>query len=126
LTLGGVRQWLLGRGRRAESPILLKLHGGPGQAEMATARLNGLLEDDFVVAEWDQRGLGKSGAAIQPATAMNVSQLVDDTIELTRAPDAALRQAEADRRRPFLGQRARTHGDPGGGRTCSARSSAPG
>ena len=55
VTLGGVRQWLLVRGRRAESPVLLKLHGGPGQAEMATAGLNGLLEDDFVVVEWDQR-----------------------------------------------------------------------
>ncbi len=83
LTLGGVRQWLLVRGQCAESPILLKLHGGPGQAEMTTVGLNGLLENDFVVAEWDQRGSGKSGAAIQPATAMNVSQLVADTIELT-------------------------------------------
>ena len=82
LTLGGVRQWLLVRGRRAESPILLKLHGGPGQAEMATAGLNGLLENDFVVVEWDQRGSGKSRAAIKPAAAMNASQLVADTIEL--------------------------------------------
>src|SRR5258708_12891267 len=83
LTLGGVRQWLLVRGQCAESPILLKLHGGPGQAEMTTVGLNGLLENDFVVAEWDQRGSGKSGAAIQPATAMNVSQLLPDTIDLT-------------------------------------------
>lgn len=83
LTLGGVRQWLLVRGHRAESPILLKLHGGPGQAEMATVGLNGLLESDFVVVEWDQRGSGKSGAAVQPATAMNLGQLVADTIEIT-------------------------------------------
>jgi proline iminopeptidase len=70
------------RGRHAESPILLKLHGGPGQAEMATVGLNGRLENDFVVVEWDQRGSGKSAAAIQPSTAMNLGQLVADTIDL--------------------------------------------
>src|SRR5215470_19633232 len=83
VTLGGVRQWVLVRGRSAESPLLLKLHGGPGQAEMATAGLNGFLEADFVVIEWDQRGAGKSGASIQPAAAMNIGQLVADTIEVT-------------------------------------------
>ena len=83
VTLGGVRQWMLVRGRSAGSPLLLKLHGGPGQAEMATVGLNGLLEDDFVVIEWDQRGSGKSGSSLQPASAMNIGQFVADTIELT-------------------------------------------
>jgi pimeloyl-ACP methyl ester carboxylesterase len=83
LTLGGVRQWLLVRGKSTDSPLLLKLHGGPGQAEMATVGLNGLLELDFVVIEWDQRGAGKSGASIEPSAAMNLNQLVADTIELT-------------------------------------------
>ena len=50
---------------------------------MATVGLNGLLETDFVVIEWDQRGSGKSGASIHPADAMNIGQLVADTIELT-------------------------------------------
>ena len=83
LKLGGVRQWVLVRGRSADNPLLLKLHGGPGQAEMATVGLNRLLEDDFVVIEWDQRGAGKSGASMQPTDAMNIDQLVADTIELT-------------------------------------------
>jgi pimeloyl-ACP methyl ester carboxylesterase len=83
MMLGGVRQWLLVRGRSEDSPLLLKLHGGPGQAEMATVGLNGLLERDFVVVEWDQRGAGKSGASIQPTAAMNIGQLVADTVELT-------------------------------------------
>ena len=74
---------MLARGRSADSPLLLKVHGGPGQAEMATVGLNGLLETDFVVIEWDQRGAGKSGASIQPTAAMNLDQLVADTIELT-------------------------------------------
>jgi pimeloyl-ACP methyl ester carboxylesterase len=83
VTLGGARQWVLMRGRSADAPLLLKLHGGPGQAEMATVGQNGLLEADFVVIEWDQRGSGKSGPSVQPVAAMNIGQLVADTIELT-------------------------------------------
>jgi pimeloyl-ACP methyl ester carboxylesterase len=83
IALGGVPQWILIRGRSADSPILLKLHGGPGQAEMATVGLNRLLEQDFVVVEWDQRGSGKSAHSIEPTAAMNLEQIVSDTLELS-------------------------------------------
>ena len=83
IMLGGVYQWMLIRGNKVENPILLKLHGGPGQAEMATVGLNRLLEKDFVVVEWDQRGAGKSAQAIEPKSGMNISQFVEDTRELT-------------------------------------------
>jgi pimeloyl-ACP methyl ester carboxylesterase len=81
VTLGGVEQWILIRGRSASSPLVLKLHGGPGQAEMATAPLNGLLEQDFLVVEWDQRGAGKS-ADVSPGT-LTMAQIVSDTVELS-------------------------------------------
>lgn len=85
IRLGGAEQWILIRGRDADKPLLLKLHGGPGQAEIATAPLNALLEKDFVVVEWDQRGSGKSAASIDPRAAMTMDQLVSDTVELTQA-----------------------------------------
>jgi proline iminopeptidase len=83
IDLGGVPQWILIRGNNVDSPILLKLHGGPGQAEMATVGLNRLLEKDFLVVEWDQRGARKSAASIEPAAAMNLDQIVADTVELS-------------------------------------------
>ncbi len=82
LTLGGVEQWVLVRGQLA-SPILLKIHGGPGQAEIPTIDSNAPLEQHFLVIEWDQRGAGKSASAVEPRSAMTLDQIVADTIELT-------------------------------------------
>lgn len=82
VTIGGAKQWVLIRGRSASSPLLLKLHGGPGQAEMVTVRFNNLLEQDFLVVEWDQRGAGKSAEV--PAGSLSMEQIVSDTIELSQ------------------------------------------
>ena len=83
VTLGGVKQWILIRGADANAPVILKVHGGPGMAEMATRPLNAGLEQHFVVVEWDQRGSGKSYAATTPGSGMSEAQLVRDTIELS-------------------------------------------
>jgi pimeloyl-ACP methyl ester carboxylesterase len=82
--LGGRRQSIMIRGRSAELPVLLYLSGGPGQSDLPYVRV--LFEDltqDFIVVGWDQRGTGKSYAALDPTSDLTPQQAVADTIELT-------------------------------------------
>ncbi len=82
--IGGHDQRLLVRGHDVTNPVLLFLAGGPGGSELGTmARHGGLLERDFVVVTWDQRGTGASYAAFEPAATLTLDRAVADTIELT-------------------------------------------
>jgi len=81
--LGGADQGILVRAQDPAKPVLLWLAGGPGQTDMALFRA--VMDDltrDFVVVNWDQRGTGRSYAAIDPAADMTLDRTVDDTIEL--------------------------------------------
>jgi pimeloyl-ACP methyl ester carboxylesterase len=81
--LGGLPQFVCARGRSADNPVLLYLHGGPGSAETAFMRhFDAALEEDFIVVNWDQRGAGKSYSKDIPLASMNVDQFVSDTHEL--------------------------------------------
>lgn len=82
--LGGQKQAIMIHGRSANLPVLLYLSGGPGQSDLAYSRV--LLADlaqDFVVVGWDQRGTGKSYAALDPTEDLTLDQAIADTIELT-------------------------------------------
>jgi pimeloyl-ACP methyl ester carboxylesterase len=85
VTLGGVRQSLLIRGQSVANPVLLFLHGGPGTSELGMLRAYNVaaLEKHFTVVAWDQRGAGKSFAALEPASGMNVEQFISDARELS-------------------------------------------
>lgn len=83
VTLGSEIQSVLIRGKNQTNPVLLYLHGGPGSFIIPRARDFGrLLEDDFVVAYWDQRGSGKSYRSDIPINTMNLDQFISDTREL--------------------------------------------
>jgi proline iminopeptidase len=82
--LGGQEQAISIRAADPDNPVLLYLSGGPGQSDIAFARA--LLEPltaDFVVVVWDQRGSGKSYAALDPTSAFTLEPVVSDTIALT-------------------------------------------
>lgn len=81
--LGGHEQALLIRGRSDQNPVLLHLAGGPGGTDLGAMRADTSLEDDFVVVTWDQRGTGKSYAALDPVETLTLDRMVADTIELS-------------------------------------------
>lgn len=84
INLGNVMQWILIRGVDKTKPIILFLHGGPGSSLMGLyKKYNAELEKHFVVVLWDQRGAGKSFAANEPNSDMNINQFVSDACELT-------------------------------------------
>lgn len=81
--LGSEEQWVLIRGKKQTNPVLLYLHGGPGSFVIPRARDFGrLLEEDFVVVYWDQRGSGKSYRSGISDNSMNLDQFIEDTREL--------------------------------------------
>jgi pimeloyl-ACP methyl ester carboxylesterase len=81
--LNGYPQWLLIRGQDVSRPVLLFLHGGPGESNMWTAHYTMKeLEQHFVCVNWDQRGTGKSFRPGPPPKTMTIDQFVKDTIAL--------------------------------------------
>lgn len=82
--IGGHDQSLMLRGVSSEAPVLLFLEGGPGGTALGRIRNSGTdLEQDFVVATWDQRGTGKSYDTLEPRSTLTVEQMVDDTLAVT-------------------------------------------
>jgi pimeloyl-ACP methyl ester carboxylesterase len=85
VSVGGSAQWILVRSRDLRNPVVLFLHGGPGTSQLTSNRRSTRdLEKHFTVVNWDQRGAGKSYAAIADTGRMTIDQFVEDTGELTR------------------------------------------
>jgi len=85
LAIGGVEQWVTIRGQDRANPVLLFLHGGPGDVTSCWAfELFAPWEEHFTVVQWDERGAGrtlrKSGPAV--ASSLTVNRMAQDGIEL--------------------------------------------
>jgi proline iminopeptidase len=99
--LGGQEQAIMIHGRSPDLPVLLYLSGGPGQSDLAYSRvLFADLAQDFIVVGWDQRGAGKSYAALDPTSDLTLDQAIADTIELTNY----LRQRFAEEKIYLMGE----------------------
>jgi len=83
--IGGIEQWVTIRGQDRDNPVLLFVHGGPGDVTSCSAlMLFAPWEEHFTVVQWDERGAGrtlrKSGPGIAPT--LTVDRMAQDGIEL--------------------------------------------
>src|SRR4051794_9712617 len=60
VSIGGLDQWITVDGTNADAPVMLFLHGGPGEAMSPFPDVFLPYQKDFTVAVWDQRGAGKT------------------------------------------------------------------
>jgi pimeloyl-ACP methyl ester carboxylesterase len=61
VNIGGIDQWVTIHGARCDNPIILFVHGGPGNALSPYSKaIYGAWEKDFTIVHWDQRGAGQT------------------------------------------------------------------
>jgi pimeloyl-ACP methyl ester carboxylesterase len=86
VTIGGIEQWITIRGEDRNNPVLLLLHGGPGDATnpWGYAGFRSWLKY-FTVVQWDQRGAGRTWGRNGAASASTITpeRMVQDGIELS-------------------------------------------
>jgi pimeloyl-ACP methyl ester carboxylesterase len=82
IEVNGTTQYIFVEGKSIEKPVLLFLHGGPGQPFPFGVGMRGAfpeITDHFVTVFYDQRGSGKSYFKDIPMDSMNITQFVEDT-----------------------------------------------
>lgn len=81
--INGTKQQIMIRGRDQNNPVIIYVHGGPSVSEIPYAKYENLLEKDFTVVNYDQRGSGKSYHFNEDYSNLTADVLVDDLLDLT-------------------------------------------
>ena len=96
MTIGGIKQYIVIKGKDVTKPLLLFLHGGPGGSMIQIAgKVSGELQQEFVVVHWDQRETGETQKLNKTTQPLALQMFDNDTHDLI---DSLLRQF----RRPKL------------------------
>ncbi|MCB0490089.1 MAG: alpha/beta hydrolase [Cyclobacteriaceae bacterium] len=85
-TINGASQRLTIRGHDKSNPVLLRIHGGPGEFHMPQFnKFSGNdLEDIFTVCYWDQRGAGPAYSESLPDSSITLKNIVKDGLAISR------------------------------------------
>jgi pimeloyl-ACP methyl ester carboxylesterase len=85
--IGGMEQWVRIKGSSCANPIVVLVHGGPGNPTTPWAdNVYKAWEKDFTIVQWDQRGAGMTYGRNPPAEdePLVVERLRDDGVEVAR------------------------------------------
>lgn len=85
VAIGGIEQWVTIQGASCANPIVLFIHGGPGNPLSPYAdAVYGGWEKEFTLVQWDQRGAGKTFTR-NPTTAdaaLTLAQMTQDGVDV--------------------------------------------
>ncbi|MGD0193045.1 MAG: alpha/beta hydrolase [Rhizomicrobium sp.] len=81
--IGGIDQWISIKGEKRDNPVLLVVHGGPGEAQWPESDKYKPWEKAFTVVQWDQRGAGHTYGRYGAQTPdVNLDRIAKDGIEV--------------------------------------------
>jgi len=81
VSIGGIDQWIAIQGSDIQNPMILFLHGGPGEAQSPFLKDFEPWLKDFTVVSWDQRGAGKTYEKNGTSTPdFKLDRLVEDAV----------------------------------------------
>lgn len=99
--IGGIEQWVTISGTKCSNPVVLIVHGGPGNPMTPYAdAIYGPWTKDFTVVQWDQRGAGRTYGRnrllaerdsskwtpeqLETLPPLSISRLTEDGLEVAR------------------------------------------
>ena len=83
IEIGGIKQWIRIKGANNKNPVLLFLHGGPGNSAMSYAeKFTSELQQRFVVVQWDQRESGTTAKLNASDKPLSISLMETDAVKL--------------------------------------------
>lgn len=99
--IGGIEQWITIDGAACANPVILVVHGGPGNPiSPFVDELFGAWQETFTIATWDQRLSGRTYGRNEPVTelteerleqtTLTIEQLVADGLEVAQYLQARL------------------------------------
>lgn len=85
--IGGIEQWVRIKGSSCANPVVLLVHGGPGNPTTPFAdQVYRAWEKAFTIVQWDQRGAGMTYGRhpLGDEVPLRIEQLRDDGLEVAR------------------------------------------